>query len=241
MVAAIAEIITCPVCGTKNHHLQVACSSCGGYIQRKIDNLDLFDTAWDVIESPQKAFHSIAVARYKNYAIFLSCVAGIGLAFTVFWLVKAGDYTDQLISILGAGLALGPVLGLATVLIGSGITRAMVAFSKLEATYRNLFAISAYSMLPVVISVFTILPIELMSYGLYMFTANPSPYLLHPFSFIMILILDGTCAVWTIALYFIGLKAVLGVRYGKVLLIGGISLAVLLGIFFLTFFFLKRL
>ncbi|HLX13474.1 MAG TPA: Yip1 family protein [Bacteroidota bacterium] len=236
-----ANVLLCPVCGAENNHLHVTCAKCGAYLQRKIENLDLFDTAWSIIESPRTAFHWIAVSKHKNYSIFLSCVAGIGLAFTLCWLFKAGDYSDQLIAIMGAGLAMGPLLGVIFVLLSSAITWSLLEMAKEQLPFRTVFALSAYSMIPVVISAITILPIELMTFGIYLFTSAPSPYLLHPTSFVIIAILDGACGLWAILLFFIGLRTVLGAGMGKVLRIGLSSLAVFAAACIGIFFFLKKL
>jgi hypothetical protein len=218
-------MITCTVCGVGNQHLAINCSSCGSYLQRRVDNLDLFDTAWKVIESPKKAFHEIAVAQHKNYGIVLSGFAGIGLMFTIFWILKVGEMNNQLFNILLAGTLTGPVAGWIIILLATFLTKGVIVVRGEKAKIRNVFAVCAYSLIPVVISVVTILPLEIMTFGLYLFTATPSPYLLHPTSWIIICTLDAFCGIWTLSLYFIGIKALLDVKWMKVIDIGVISLA----------------
>jgi len=82
-------MITCPVCGTRNHHLTIVCGSCGGFIQGRVENLDLFSTIWKLIERPRAAFLSISLSRYKNYSTIVPSVAGIGLVFAFFWFIPA--------------------------------------------------------------------------------------------------------------------------------------------------------
>jgi hypothetical protein len=234
-------MITCTVCGVANHHLSISCSSCGSYLQRRIDNLDLFDTVWKVIESPKKAFHEIAIAQHKNYGIVLSGFAGIGFLFTIFWLLKVGETNAQLFSILVAGTLTGPFVGWIIILLSSALTTVVIRIRGEKARFRNVFAVCAYALIPIVISVGTILPLEIMTYGRYLFTASPSPYLLHPTSWILICGLDTLCGAWTLILYFKGIKALLDVKWLKVIDIGVISLAVFAGIMMELLVFLKDL
>jgi hypothetical protein len=223
-------MITCTVCGVGNHHLAINCTSCGSYLQRRVDNLDLFDTAWKVIESPKKAFHEIAVAQHKNYGIVLSGFAGIGLMFTIFWILKVGEMNIHLFNILVAGTLTGPFVGWVIILLSAAITTLVIKIRGEKARFRNVFAVGAYALIPVVISVVTILPLEIMTYGIFLFTATPSPYYLHPTSWIIICGLDTLCGIWTLTLYFKGIKALLDVRWLKVIDIGVISLAIFAGI-----------
>ena len=223
-------MIVCPVCNSSNHHLAVVCTSCGSFLQRKVDNLDLFETSWTVLESPRRGFRSIAIAHHKNYVFALSSLAGIGFAFTYFWLVKAGDVMTDLIGLLAAGISSGIIVGPFIVLLFSLILKVLTIFGRTKVGYRNLYAVSSYSLLPVVISVFTLLPVELLTFGTFMFSRNPSPYLLKPVSYIVILSLDGMCALWTIVLLATGMKVLLDSGWKRAWAVAFISLLIFFGL-----------
>jgi len=212
-------MMTCPICHTENHHLAVICSSCGGFLQYRADNLDLFTTAWGVIERPRRAFHFIATARHKNYTYILSAFAGIGMMFSIFWIMKAGNYSESLLNLLAAGLALGPFLGILSTLLYSIIVKLESKVLSLVLSFRNAFAVGAYSLVPIVLSVIFILPIELLTFGQYFFSSNPSPFVLRPVSYSVLLTLDALFACWSLALQFVGLRVLLRIRWTKVLLI----------------------
>jgi hypothetical protein len=225
-------MITCSICNTINHHLSVICSSCGGFIQNKIDNLDLFSTAWKIIESPIKAFRQIAIAEHKNYVLFLCGMAGIALIFFVFWIIKAGEYSESLLNILVAGFVVGPFLGLFTVLLFSTVHLAIIKIFGFKVKFKNIFAVTAYALGPIVLSVIIFLPIEIITFGIFFFSANPSPYSLKPMSYCTLVGLDGLSALWTIILLLCGTRALLEAKWLNVILTVSTSLIILSVIYF---------
>ena len=199
-------MIQCRVCLSDNHHLAVTCVKCGAFLQNKIETLDLFTTAWRILERPVKTFHAIAVSRHKNYSLFLSFIAGIGFIFSVFWIINAGELTNSLVRFLATGIMLGPPLGILTVTVFSIACNIIARLAGTKISVKNCFAVTAFALIPTVISVILVLPLEIMTFGVYFFSKNPSPYLLKPTSYILLLILDGIFILWTLLLLVIGIK-----------------------------------
>src|SRR6059036_2490374 len=105
-------MITCSVCGQQNNELAVLCTSCQSYLQSKVENLNLFETIWQLIESPRSAFKRIVLAKHKNYVFVLSSLLGISMAFAMFWLKNLGPQFTNLPTLIGSGGFLGVPLGL---------------------------------------------------------------------------------------------------------------------------------
>ena len=179
-----------------------------------------------MVESPSKTMRTVAIAKHKNYGITLSAVSGIALAFFIFWLFKFGDVRQTKINLFVAGFALGPFFGILLSFIFTTILFLVTKITKLKAAYRNIFATVSYSMLPLVISVVFLLPIEIMAFGSYFFGTNPSPYLLKPVPYVVLLILDGLFGTWTLMLLFIGIKILLDVGWKKPLGVMCVSLLI---------------
>ena len=216
--------MTCAVCNTENDRLALVCKQCGGYLQTKVENLDLFATAWGIIERPRTTFHVIAIARHKNYAIVLSAAAGFALIFFLFWYIKAGEYTDSLLNIIAAGIATGPLVGICVVILCSLLVRLFSMLVSSPASFWQIYAITSYALLPITVSAILFLPIEFMTFGLFMFMKSPSPYLLKPASYVVLMGLDGLFALWSALLLVVGWQSLLRTSWIKTVFISAACL-----------------
>jgi len=190
-------MIRCTVCGTDNDDLAVLCRSCKSYLQTKVDTLDLFGTIWLLIEAPRRAMKRIVLARYKNYVYFLSALFGISFVYTAMWYRNLGKMYPDLFVLLVGGLLIGPLVGILFVLLSSIV---LSAFSRLlggKATRRNTFAVVAYSTVPIVFSLVFVLPVEVGVFGLSFFDNNPSPLVLKPVEYVVLIGLDILAVVWS--------------------------------------------
>lgn len=212
-------MIGCPVCGERNHHLATVCRRCGGFVQARVENLDLFATIWKVIERPRAAFHAIAIARYKNYATILAAVAGVGLVFAFFWAVKAGDSAGSAFNLVAGGLAAGPPAGVLLVLAASLLGWGALRSAGRPLRFRDLYAVLSYALVPVALSVVFVLPLEIFTFGRYFFSLNPPPWILKPVSYYLFLAIGWIVAAWTFGLVAAGFRALLDVPRGAALLL----------------------
>ena len=202
-------MIVCPVCATPNHHLNTVCTSCGGFVQGRVENLDLFSLIWRLIERPRQAFHQIAIARYKNYATIVPAISGAGFVFAFFWYIHAGDATRSAFSLLAGGLAAGPVVGVALTLVMSLLLFGALRVAGAAVRFRNLYAVLAYSTVPVLLGVIFVLPLEIFTFGRYFFSLNPPPWLIKPAAYYQVLGLGIAVACWTFVLGATGVRALL--------------------------------
>jgi hypothetical protein len=223
-------MIECPVCHEPNHHLAVTCKSCGSFVQRRIDNLDLFTTAWKVIEKPAEAFHEIAIARHKNFALVISGFAGMTLSFGLLWALRAGDISESILPLIAAGLAAGPVLGNICMFFLAALIMSLATLTGIRADYRNTFAVVGYSMIPLLICAVITVPFELLSFGSFFYSSNPTPYMLKPASAMMLFGIKGLCFAWSAVLVLIGSHKLFGSSWGKTFIVVGIALVLFAGI-----------
>lgn len=226
-------MIVCPVCQAKNNHLAVVCTSCGSFVQSKVDALDLFATVWKLIESPRDAFRRIAISSHKNYIFFLSAVTGIAFAFTIMWLLKIGNSDIPFINLLVAGFVTGPVLGVTNLLVLSVVQMLIARVFGLLTKFKNTLAIVSYASVPIVLSVIFILPVEILTFGKFFFSTNPSPVTLKPVSYGLVLTLDGVSLLWSLGLYMYGTKILYDVSFSRAALIASITVAIFSSIIFL--------
>ena len=199
-----ATMIPCPVCRVENDEFATTCRSCKAFLQNRVVNLDLFETAWKILEAPKKTFQRIAIAEHKNYSLALFSMFGISLSFTLFWYLRLGDRFDTLLDLVPTALGAGLVLGLLSSVVLSGLYHGFAKLLGGKTSFRNSFAILAYAATPVVLSLFLVLPIELLTFGMYLFTWNPHPYTIKPVSYVALIGFDGIMALWSVLLATLG-------------------------------------
>lgn len=190
-------MILCSVCGTENDDLAVLCKNCKSYLQTKVDTLDLFGMMWMLMESPRRAMKRVVLARYKNYVYFLSALFGISLVYTIMWYRNLGRVFNDLFVLLAGGLFAGPVVGILFALVCSLILSAFARMIGGKASVRNTFAVVAYSTVPIVFSLVFILPVEIAIFGLSFFDSNPSPLVLKPVEYVILIGLDIVATIWS--------------------------------------------
>jgi hypothetical protein len=208
-------MIACTVCGTHNDEFAVVCVSCKSFLQMKVDNLNLFETLWSLMETPRAAFRRIALARHKNYVIFLSCLLGMAIVFSVIWFKNLGARFPNFALLIGAGLVIGPFAGVLFTFLFSLLVHRVGRLLGGTGSYRNVRAATVYASVPIVYSLVLVFPIEIAVFGPYFFSDNPPPLVINPVAYIMLLGFDGAAMLWSLVLLIEGAVVVNGFRRGK--------------------------
>ncbi len=190
-------MITCSVCGTTNDDLAVICTSCKSYLQAKVDTLDLFHTAWGLIESPRSAFRRIVLSRHKNYVLLLSSLVGMSVVYTVLWFKNLGHYFPNVLALSGVGLLVGPPLGVVLTFIVAWALHRISRALKGKVTMRDMYAVVAYATVPASLALVFVYPIEIAIFGLYFFDNNPPPLVINPVAYLTLLGFDAASAIWS--------------------------------------------
>lgn len=221
----------CTVCQTENDPFATVCRECGGFLQNRIPNLNLFETIWGILESPTKTFKVIVMAEHKNFSLLLFTLFGIGVSFSTFWFYQLGNSFSSLPELLVVACLVGIGGGIVIPPIITAVYHHVARIGGRKATYKTGYAILAYSTTPVVLSVFLVLPIELLTFGMYLFTGNPDPYVIKPISYVALLFLDGVMGIWSLWLVLRGTTIAYGVGWlhsslAMVAAVGGVLLSV---------------
>jgi hypothetical protein len=227
-------MVTCGVCKAENDEFAIVCRNCKSYIQNRIPNLDFFSTVWKVIESPRHAFHDITLAEHKNYSLLLFALFGVGLSYTGFWYFHLGSRFESLLDLLTKATAIGVVLGLVCAMLFPFLFDLVVRILGGKAALRNSLGILAYSTTPVSLTLVLILPIELLSFGMYLFTSNPNPYLIKPGLYVALIFFDSAMSLWAFGLAVIGASVSKQLSLTKSFVAALVTTVLSLGILFLA-------
>jgi hypothetical protein len=199
-------MLLCPICGAENDDLAIVCTSCKAYVQAKVDTLDLFHTSWGLLESPLATMHRIAIAKHKNYTVFLTMFFGIAFAITVLWYGSYGRLLGGLGGVLAVATVGGPVLGAVTLVLMSVVLRVTSHLLGGHSTLRQTMAVAAYATLPIVWSLFLVFPVEVAIFGEYFFESNPPPIVINPVAYLGLLGIDIVAVFWSWILLVIAVR-----------------------------------
>lgn len=218
-------MIACTVCGTQNDEFAVICVSCKGFLQTKVDNLNLFETLWSLMETPRAAFRRIALSRHKNYVILLSCLLGMALVYSVIWFKSLGPKFPNFALLVGAGVILGPFAGILTTFVFSLLVHRVGRMLGGRGSFRNVRAATVYASVPIVYSLVLVFPIEIAIFGSYFFSDNPPPLVINPAAYIVLLGFDGAAVLWSLLLLIEGTVVVNGFTRGKAAVVAAVMVA----------------
>ena len=197
-------MINCSVCQTENNQYSTICKKCGGFLQNRLPNLDLFDVLWKIIESPRNAFRLIMIAEHKNYAVLLYTMSGIAITFTGFWYFKLGERYDNILLIIILAITIGIPFGVALCPIATSLHWGLSRILGNKTSFRNSLGITSYSLSPIILSLVFVLPIELLTFGMYFFTSNPPPITIKPILYMVLVGLNVALLLWAWILLIIG-------------------------------------
>ena len=192
-------MLKCSVCGNDNDDFAVICSSCGSFVQTTIQMLDLFAIIWGLIEAPRATFRRIALAKRKTYVWLLSSLSGIYVAFLVFRLENLAHQLPDFI-LFAAGFASGLPVGLLCV---SFIACVGLFFAKIvggRGKLKNNIAVTSYAMGPLTFLLVFVFPVELALFGINLFGENPSPMIIRPAMYRLLLGFDAAGLFWSFLL-----------------------------------------
>jgi hypothetical protein len=172
------NVITCKNCNTENPEYLFICKNCSSFIRERVVNIDLWSMSWQIIESPGRAFREIMYAEHKNFVFLIAILTGVKLFFNSAILAEPlfGNYYyfDYAAPALFSAIAFLLIIAVIGAL-GLKYTGQLV---KANTRFKDDFSVIIYSLIPHVFALLILFPIEVVLFGGYLFSANPSPFLL---------------------------------------------------------------
>jgi hypothetical protein len=187
-------------CATENDRLLTRCAACGAYLHDRVAALNLFSTAWGVLEAPGTALQRVARSEQKNYVMLLFAAGGPAItacALVFFLRGSGGAEFAVLFSLIGVA---GPILGIALWFAVASVTSVVWRPLFPRRSWRTVTAVIAYSLVPVVLFSITVLPAALAVYGGTLFGAQPDPWTRYPGIFLSLCGAGALLLLWHVAL-----------------------------------------
>ena len=173
--------IKCNNCGSENPLYKFNCLSCNSILRNRVVNIDLWKTAWGLIESPIATFKNIILSEHKNFVFFLSFEAGLKYLLSAILIsngfkLQAGDISDSFFInfLIATG---GFVLCL---ILFSLLMKILGRLFGINTRFKDNYTIFVYAHLPQLLLFPLLFIIEFAVFGNYWISFNPPPYIIKP-------------------------------------------------------------
>ncbi len=192
--------ITCKNCSAENPFYELICRNCKAYIRERIVNIDFWKTLEQLIESPVKGFTAIIHAEHKNLILFITFMTAVKMLINIMLLSPITSRTNNPFEHFGRNFFI--VLGLLLFLYFSFsfLERMILRLSKNETRLKDNFSVLSYSFIPHVFGAFILFPIEMVVFGGFLFSNNPSPFILKESVAYMLLGFEVILILWQLFL-----------------------------------------
>jgi hypothetical protein len=194
--------ITCLNCKSENPFYRATCTNCKSYLRDRVYNLDLWKTIALLIENPAQAFRLIVFSEQKNFIIFILIFAApkylINSRFAAMLTLREFQSTTGLLISLILVLAVITAFVFLYALIFTLTAR---TFS-LQTRFKDNLAILSYVQIAHVLGLFVLFPVELIIFGDYIFSINPSPFVIKELLAYILLCVELLVILWSIFLSF---------------------------------------
>ena len=194
--------VTCPNCNSENPFYNSICSGCKYYLRDKIYNLDLWMVISLLIEAPTKAFRTIIFSEHKNFILFILFFVSIKYLINARFIsmISVGEFQ----STIGLQLSYLIVLGITLIyfIFFSLIYNSLSKRNEINIRYKDTLALILYSQIPFLFGLFILFPLELVILGDYLFSMNPTPFIIKGSITYFFLAIEIGLVIWSIILVF---------------------------------------
>ncbi|MGB5893310.1 MAG: zinc ribbon domain-containing protein [Ignavibacteriaceae bacterium] len=198
--------ITCSNCLAENPPYAYTCKNCNSFLRERVFNIDLWNVIGLLIESPKKAMELIVFSEHKNFISFLLIFIAVKLLVNTRFmsLISLGTFnpsTGLYLSYLIVFVILVVYLILFSICFTS-----INKLSQITTRFRDNFALLTYSLLPNVFGIIFLFIIELVVFGEYLFSINPTPFVIKGITAYIFAGAEFLLIVWSFVLSFKAFK-----------------------------------
>lgn len=170
--------LICKNCSTENPFYQLTCTNCSAYLRERIFNIDLWDILILLIESPMKAFARIIHSEHKNFIIFILFFAAIKCSITSIYLSLALAGSNHYLNNVFIVFLISLGILVTVILLTSYLFKIVLKSKSLRTRWKDNISIIIYSLIPYIIALIILFPVELILFGYTVFSVNPSPFII---------------------------------------------------------------
>ena len=192
--------VTCPNCNSENPFYNSVCSGCKFYLRDRIYNIDLWTIISSLIENPTKAFHTIIFSEHKNFISFILFFVAIKYLINVRFIsmLSVGEFQ----STIGLQYSYLILFGIMIIyfLLFSFVYKFSGKSNEINLRFKDTLALIIYSQIPLLLGLFVLFPLELVFFGDYLFSMNPTPFVIKGSIGYLFFVLEIGLILWSIFL-----------------------------------------
>lgn len=202
------NVVKCPKCGTENPFYKLTCLNCKNYLRERVYNLDLWKLTGLLIENPAGAFRLIIHSEHKNFIIFITVLFSIKTFINSRFLSFIHSGNSLLKINMGLELLITLAASIIVIFIYSLLITIINKIGGLKTRIRDNHAILSYSLIPYLFALIVLFPIEIIIFGDYLFSNNPSPFIIKPAIAYILLGFEVLLILWGIFLTITGIYTI---------------------------------
>lgn len=193
------NVLVCKNCRTENPFYSLNCERCDSYLRVRISNIDLWQTTWQIFESPVKAAEKIIHSDHKNFVISLLIMIGLKYATFSAMIYNSAYGRTEPMNLFPQAFITGGVPVILFLLLFSLIMKLLNNTFGVKNRVTDNLALYTYCFIPQVLGLLILTPIHFALFGEYYFSFNPSPFLIRPLAAYVLLAIDILLFLWSIA------------------------------------------
>jgi len=204
------NVIVCSSCSTANPSFEYICKNCNSFIRSRVYNINLWKTTGLLVESPKIAFTEIVFSEHKNFVVFILLLVAAKLLIDIRFisLLTVGDY-HVTTSLLFSYLIVVGVLSL-ILLFYSFLVKFVLHSYNIETRFRDNLAVLIYSLIPHVFGIIFLFILEVVVFGDYLFSVNPTPFVIKGLIAYLFLGAEILIIFWSVFLSFSAIRVQTG-------------------------------
>jgi hypothetical protein len=202
------NVVGCPNCGSENPLYKLICVKCKTHLRERIVNLDLWKMIGMLIESPVKAFSLIIQSEHKNFIFLIIALFSVKVFIDARFLSLFFSGSSLLRINLVPALLISFGAAILILFIYSLLFSLVNMLSGLKTRIKDDYAVLSYTLIPYSAGLIILFPIEIILFGEYLFSNNPSPFIIKPDLAYTLLGFEGLLILWGIFLAISGIYAV---------------------------------
>lgn len=201
------NVLICKSCNAENPYYVLICSNCHSFLRERIVNIDLWNTIEQLIETPVIAFRRIIQSEHKNFISLIFIFAAFKLFISSIFISLALFGNEQPLILFITRFLFFASGMLILLLILSLLYVLVINNFGIKTRFKDLFAVLTYSFMPYSFAAIILFPIELIIFGNYLFSVNPSPYVIKSFFAWVLTSIEFLVILWSLFLTITGIYA----------------------------------